>query len=64
MSYSDCSGFSWVIPRFFTTLSTEKVNKTRWRRRALFITLTITVSYSIVIRPYPCNRVVYRYPRV
>ncbi|PDO88861.1 hypothetical protein BK797_05385 [Kosakonia sacchari] len=57
-------GFPWVIPYFFTTLSTEKVNKNRRQHRFLFITLMITVSYSNVIRSYPCHRVVYRFPGV
>ncbi|ASG62824.1 hypothetical protein CEW81_04735 [Kluyvera genomosp. 3] len=57
-------GFPWVIPYFFTTLSTEKVNKIADERGSLFITLMITVSYSNVIRWSCCNRVVYRFQRV
>ncbi|PJR58821.1 hypothetical protein CWM52_22490 [Raoultella sp. T31] len=57
-------GFPWVIPYFFTTLSTEKVNKMGSRSLSLFITLLITVSYSNVIRRHSGNRVVYRSQRV
>ncbi|EGV5958762.1 hypothetical protein FAN13_05180 [Salmonella enterica] len=43
-------GFPVVIPYFFTTISTEKVNKMAQGRHHLFITRLFTVSYSIVIR--------------
>ncbi|HBX4000108.1 hypothetical protein CS912_06560 (plasmid) [Klebsiella variicola] len=57
-------GFPGVIPYFFTTLSTEKVNKIGPKPYSLFITLAITVSYSNVIRSQCANRVVYRFRRV
>ncbi|HAT8013796.1 hypothetical protein E2R62_10980 [Citrobacter rodentium] len=47
-------GFPAVIPYFFTTLSTEKVNKIAQNRNLLFITLALTVSYSNVIRYAAC----------
>jgi len=49
-----------VIPHFFTTLSTEKVNKIAVLTGHLFITLLIIVSYSNVIRLQARKRVVYR----
>ncbi|APM31403.1 TPA: hypothetical protein JD053_07030 [Klebsiella michiganensis] len=57
-------GFPWLIPYFFTTLSTEKVNKIVRVWLSLFITPGITVSYSNVIRSHPPHRVVYRFQRV
>ncbi|OZS19561.1 hypothetical protein CIG58_07450 [Klebsiella oxytoca] len=57
-------GFPWLIPYFFTTLSTEKVNKIVRVRLSLFITPGITVSYSNVIRSHRSHRVVYRFQRV
>ncbi|RNT23451.1 hypothetical protein B9037_024010 [Klebsiella aerogenes] len=57
-------GFPWLIPYFFTTLSTEKVNKMARGWRSLFITRVITVSYSNVIRYHATQRVVYRFQRV
>ncbi|ART04746.1 hypothetical protein B8O08_07305 [Klebsiella variicola] len=57
-------GFPGVILYFFTTLSTEKVNKIGPKPHSLFITLAITVSYSNVIRSQCANRVVYRFRRV
>ena len=57
-------GFPMVTRDFFTTLSTEKVNKMVPGRSYLFITLMIAVSYSIVIRCYRRKRVVYRFQRV
>ncbi|PUG95278.1 hypothetical protein DBL00_26000 [Klebsiella quasipneumoniae] len=57
-------GFPGLIPYFFTTLSTEKVNKIGRRALSLFITLAITVSYSNVIRSQCAYRVVYRFRRV
>ncbi|RHI02294.1 hypothetical protein DW184_13880 [Enterobacter cloacae] len=58
------SGCSSVIPYFFTTISTEKVNKIALVAAYLFITLRIFVSYSNVIRLQACKRVVYRLPVV
>ena len=58
------SGCSSVIPYFFTTISTEKVNKIALTATHLFITQRIFVSYSNVIRLQPCKRVVYRLPVV
>ncbi|TKV10160.1 hypothetical protein FDX19_10775 [Citrobacter sp. wls619] len=43
-------GFPIVIPYFFTTISTEKVNKIAYVAYLLFITRPFAVSYSIVIR--------------
>ena len=43
-------GFPIVIPYFFTTISTEKVNKIVLAVLPLFITRAFAVSYSIVIR--------------
>ncbi|TCC90882.1 hypothetical protein EY916_08865 [Citrobacter braakii] len=43
-------GFPIVIPHFFTTISTEKVNKIALLALLLFITPPLAVSYSIVIR--------------
>ncbi|AUV27762.1 hypothetical protein FDW90_04695 [Citrobacter sp. wls620] len=43
-------GFPIVIPYFFTTISTEKVNKIALLALLLFITSPLAVSYSIVIR--------------
>ncbi|TLV21395.1 hypothetical protein FE839_07170 [Klebsiella indica] len=57
-------GFPWLIPYFFTTLSTEKVNKIARGRLSLFITRGIAVSYSNVIRSHLVHRVVYRFQRV
>ncbi|KAA1049185.1 hypothetical protein F0Q32_12750 [Pseudocitrobacter sp. 73] len=54
-------GFPWLIPYFFTTLSTEKVNKIAFVLAPLFITRVITVSYSNVIRCERGDRVVYRF---
>ncbi|POT56529.1 hypothetical protein C3432_14025 [Citrobacter amalonaticus] len=48
-------GFPVVIPYFFTTISTEKVNKIACHARYLFITCFLTVSYSIVIRYARCQ---------
>ncbi|UJD95923.1 hypothetical protein FS593_17280 [Lelliottia amnigena] len=49
-----------VIPYFFTSISTEKVNKIVLNPACLFITWVKIVSYSNVIRLQPCKRVVYR----
>ncbi|POP46314.1 hypothetical protein CHU32_06040 [Superficieibacter electus] len=57
-------GFPTLIPYFFTTLSTEKVNKIADCPRQLFITSRIFVSYSALIRLFSCKRVVYRFRRV
>ncbi|RYH36845.1 hypothetical protein EVY09_17820 [Enterobacter cloacae] len=57
-------GCSSVIPYFFTTISTEKVNKNGLSRPHLFITPHKFVSYSNVIRLQACKRVVYRLPVV
>ncbi|RAU50249.1 hypothetical protein DBY68_010090 [Pseudocitrobacter sp. RIT415] len=54
-------GFPGLIPYFFTTLSTEKVNKIAFTLTLLFITRLITVSYSNVIRYERDERVVYRF---
>jgi hypothetical protein len=54
------SGCSSVIRHFFTTISTEKVNKIALETAHLFITLRLFVSYSNVIRLQACKRVVYR----
>ena len=58
------SGCSSVIRHFFTTISTEKVNKIPFAAALLFITLPLFVSYSNVIRLQACKRVVYRLPVV
>jgi hypothetical protein len=53
-------GCSSVIRHFFTTISTEKVNKIPLAASHLFITQYLFVSYSNVIRLQACKRVVYR----